>query len=98
MAQAADDRAHLPHHRISDHARHVVDEAPSTLADPRRALDVAVSRDSANLQHVIADSQVGQVGQRVDVDEDSGTRESKPHRWNQALPTGQHTGIGPVLL
>ena len=47
---------------------------------------------------LIADAQVAQIGQRVDVDEDGGTRESKPHRRNEALAAGQHTGLGPMLL
>ena len=98
VAQAADDRAHLAHDRIGDHARRVVDQAPAALADPRRALDVAVSRDRADRQHLIADAQVVQIGQRVDVDQDGGTRESKPHGRNEALPAGQHAGLGPVLL
>ncbi len=98
VAQAADDRAHLAHDRIGDHARRVVDETPPALADPRRALDVAVPRDRADRQDVIADAQVTEIGQGVDVDQDGRTRQSKPHGRNQALPAGQHPGLGPVLL
>ena len=42
--------------------------------------------------------QVAQVGQRVDVDQDRRTREPKPHRRDEALPAGQHAGLGAVLL
>jgi hypothetical protein len=49
VAQTPDQRAHLPHDWIGDHARHVVEEAPPALADPRRALDVAVPRDGADV-------------------------------------------------
>ena len=34
----------------------------------------------------------------VDVHEDGWTREPEAHRWNEALPTRQHPGFGPVLL
>jgi hypothetical protein len=78
--------------------RRVVNEAPPALANPRRALDVAVSRDRADRQHLIGDAQVPQVGQRVDVDQDGGTRESKPHGRNEALSASQNTGLSPMLL
>ena len=98
VAQAADDRAHLPHHRIGDHARCVMDEAPPPLADPRRPLDIAVPRDRADCEHLISHTQLAQIGQRVDVDQDGRAREAESHRRNEALPARQHAGLGPMLL
>ena len=89
---------HLTHDRIGDHARHVVEEAPAALADPRRPLDVAVARDRADRQRLAAEAQVVQLGERVDVDQHGGTRQAEPHRRNQALAAGQHPGVGAVLL
>ena len=56
VAQAADHRAHLAHDRVGDHARHVVDQAPAAVGDPRRALDVDVPRDRADRQHLSLDA------------------------------------------
>ena len=98
VAQAADHGAHLPHDRIGDHPRRIMDKAPSALADPRRPLDVAVPRDRADCQHVVADAEVVQIGQRVDVDDHGRAREPEAHRRDEALPASQHAGLGPVLL
>ena len=98
VAQAAHDRAHLPHDRIGDDARDVVNQRPSTLADPRRALDRAVARDRAERERLVADAEVVQILQGVDVDEHGGARQPEAHRWNQALPAGEHAGVAAVLL
>ena len=98
VAQAADHRAHLPHDRIGDDARDVVQQAPSAIADPRRALDVGVARDGADRQRAIVIRTIVQFADAVDVDEDGRTRQAEPHRRNQALPARQHAGLGPVLL
>jgi hypothetical protein len=97
MAQTADYRAHLPHDRIGHHSRRVVDETPPAFTDPWRSLDVAVSCDCPDCQHLI-DSQVTQLGERVDINKDGGTRESKPHRRNEALSAGEHAGFSTMLL
>ena len=98
MAQAADHRAHLAHDRIRDDVRRIVDQAPATFGNPRRALDIGVPRDRSDGQRLRVDADIAQVVQGVDVDQDRGTREPKPHRRNEALTASQDAGLGPMLL
>ncbi len=44
------------------------------------------------------DPDLGEIFERLDVDNDGGTGEPKPHRRDEALPASQHAGVGPMLL
>ena len=72
-------------------------EAPATITDRRCTFDVDITRDRPDGQAVIR-VDVIQFLHRIDVDENRGTGEAKPHRWNEALSPGQHACVGSMLL
>ena len=98
MAQAPDERAHLPDYGIGNDPRHVSKQAPATLVDPRRAFDVAVARNRADGQRITVRADVAQLADRVDVHDNGRTREAKPHGRDEALPACQHARVGAMLL
>ena len=98
MAQAADDRAHLPDDGIGDDPRGVVEQAPLLLSNPRCALHGAVARGRAKDERGSVDADVIEVGEPVDVHEHRGTGESEAHGRDEALAAGQHARVGAQAL
>ena len=73
-------------------------QAPATLADPWRTLDIAITRDRADSKDFTVQGEVIQVSHRIDIDENGGTREAKAHGGDKALSPCQYAGLGSMLL
>src|SRR6185503_4499016 len=69
----------------------------ANLAQPIRSLELIVSSHRANANLSALFPNVGQVLDPAEIDEDLRGRQSKLHRGNQAVPTGEDLGVIGML-
>ena len=97
LAERAADRAAVADDRVGDHLLGVVDhreQPPDDVGVEQRR--VPGERTDAQDVGVLGD--VPQLGDVVDVDEPLGPREPELHHRQQAVPTGDDAGLGPVAF
>ncbi len=96
VAQAADDRAHLPHDRIGDDIGGLLEQAPA-FGDHGRSLERRVTGQRADREVTVLLPDVIETREPVDVDEDRRSGQPEAHGRDQALAARQHPGIEAVL-
>ena len=94
LAQRPADRAPVAHHGVGDDLLRVVQDR-EVLAGGCRCEQLRVPGERADLQFAAGDAQVGKLAQPVDVDEGLRLRKPQLHHRDQAVPAGQHPGLGP---